>query len=248
MKYCLIGEKLSHSKSKEIHEFSGFKYDLVEVGRGKLGDFIKNCDYDGFNVTIPYKKEIIPYLDEIDGSAKEIGAVNTVARENGRLKGYNTDFFGMKYMLCKAGISLQGKEVLILGTGGTSETAKAVAKDGGAKRVNAVSRTGEINYGNCYNLKDTAVIINATPVGMYPNINEKPIDLKRFLKLEGVADCIYNPKETLLIKEGISLGLKSVGGLYMLVAQGVKSEEIWTGKKFDNGLIDRLYEFLESKI
>ena len=248
MKYCLIGEKLSHSKSKEIHEFSGLSYDLVEVERGKLGDFIKNCDYDGFNVTIPYKKEIMPYLDEIDLSAKEIGALNTVVRENGRLKGYNTDFFGMKYMLLKAGISLQGKEVLILGTGGTSETAKAVANDGGAKSINAVSRTGEINYDNCYDKKDTAVIINATPVGMYPNINEKPIELKKFIKLEGVADCIYNPKETLLIKEGKILGIKSVGGLYMLVAQGVKAEEIWTGKKADNGLIDRLYEFLESKI
>ena len=248
MKYCLIGEKLSHSKSKVIHEYLGLNYDLVEVEKGKLGDFIENTDYDGFNVTIPYKKEIIPLLDELEENARAIGAVNTVKRVGNKLVGYNTDFSGLEYMLERADIGLKNKNVLILGTGGASETAKAVATAARAKSVNRVSRTGEINYENCYDLKDTEIIINATPVGMYPSVNEKPIELKRFKKLIGVADCIYNPKETLLVKEGKSLGIKSVGGLYMLVVQGVKAEEIWTGKKCDNALIDRLFKYLESKI
>ena len=248
MKYCLIGEKLSHSKSKVLHEKLGLSYDLVEIGKDGLENFVKNSDYDGFNVTIPYKKAVIPYLDELDASAKEIGAVNTVKREGGKLKGYNTDFYGLEYMLKKADISLEGKSVLILGTGGASETARAVAKLGGAKSINFVSRFGDINYENCYERQETEIIINATPVGMYPRESEKPIDLKRFKRLAGVADCIYNPKETLLVKEGKSLGIKSVGGLYMLVVQGVKAEEIWTGKKFDNALIDGLYDYMESKI
>lgn len=248
MKYCLIGEKLSHSKSKAIHEYSGFNYGLVEVERSKLEEFVKNNDYDGFNVTIPYKKEIIPLLDELEKKARAIGAVNTVKRVGKKLVGYNTDFFGLEYMLEKADIRLDNKNVLILGTGGASETAVAVAKNRKAKSVNRVSRAGEINYENCYDLKDTEVIINATPVGMYPSINEKPIELKRFKNLSGVADCIYNPKETLLVKEGKSLGIKSVGGLYMLVVQGVKAEEIWTGKKCDNALIDRLIEYMGDKI
>ena len=245
MRYCLIGEKLSHSKSKEIHGYFGYDYTLAELKREELKKFIRSVKegaYGGFNVTIPYKKEIIPYLDEVDKFAEKIGAVNTVAVKGGKLVGYNTDFFGMKCALERAGISLKDKNVLILGTGGTSETAKAVAESEGAKSVKKVGRTSEINYENCYELKDTEVVINTTPVGTYPETDEKPIELKKFPRLKGAFDCVYNPRETLLLKEAKSLGVKCSGGTVMLIAQALKAEEIWTGKTADNRLIEELLE------
>lgn len=248
MKYCLIGERLVHSKSREIHAYLGLDYDLVELKPEELGNFAKNDLYAGFNVTIPYKKAIIPYLDEIDGKAKEIGAVNTVLRKDGKLIGYNTDLFGMEYMLAAAGIEIYGKTVMILGTGGTSETAKAAARALGAAKIYVVGRKSEINYENCYEKTDTEVIINATPVGMYPSVNEKPIDISRFPALKGVADCIYNPAETLLVKDCEARGIKCCSGLSMLAAQGVKAEEIWLGKKLDNRLIGELIGVLKGNL
>ena len=223
MKFCLIGEKLSHSKSKEIHEFFGQSYDIVELAPEEVEGFVKDNPYDGFNVTIPYKKTVMPFLDELGESAKKIGSVNTVVKEDGKLIGYNTDFFGMNYMLEKADISLQGKRILILGSGGTSETAYAVCVSAGAKSVEKVSRTGEINYCNCYEKTLTQGIINTTPVGMFPRIDECPISPERFPDLEFVADCIYNPYETVLVKRSIDKGIKGVNGLYMLAAQALKA-------------------------
>lgn len=231
MKYCLIGEKLGHSYSKVIHNLQGLDYSLVEVEKGKLGEFIKG-DYDGFNVTIPYKKDIIPFLDEIEESAKQIGAVNTVLVKNGKRCGYNTDVFGMEFALNRAKINLADKRVMILGTGGTSLTATEVCKRAGAKEVVYVSRSGEINYQNCYQ-KSVDVIINTTPVGMYPNAHASPVDLSRFKGLEGVFDCVYNPLRTNLILQAEGLKIKCSGGLPMLVGQGLKAEEIWLEKSID---------------
>lgn len=221
-KYCVIGKSLPHTLSPEIHRaFGREKYDVKELfDECALADFVKRREYDGFNVTIPYKQAVIPLIDELSESASEIGAVNTVVLEGEILKGYNTDADGMKYALARAGISLCDKNVLILGSGGTAKTAKYLCKTEGAKTVNIVSRTGEINYENCYSLKDTQVIINATPVGMMPHAYEKPIQLKKFKLLEGVFDCIYNPLETMLIKEARSLKVKCANGLIMLVEQG----------------------------
>ena len=252
MKFCLLGEKLSHSLSKVIHEeYMKLSYDLVELKQDELVGFVNGVrggTYSGFNITIPYKKAIIPLLDEVDDVAAEIGAVNTVVNRGGKLKGYNTDIFGMKYMLDEAGIDLKGKNVLILGMGGTSETSEVLAKREGAKDIKKVGRTSEINYGNCYELTDTQVIINATPVGMYPHVGDKPIDVKLFKNLEGVVDCIYNPYETLLIKESKELGLKGANGLGMLVVQGLKAEELWLDKPIDNRLIAPLTEYLKEKL
>lgn len=245
MKYCLIGKKLGHSYSKIIHEMQGLDYSLAEVEESALCDFVKG-DYDGFNVTIPYKKDIIPLLDEIDESAKQIGAVNTVLRKGGRLYGYNTDVFGMEFALKRAKISLKDKVIMILGTGGTSLTATAVCKRAGAKEVVYVSRNGVLNYKNCYDCK-VDVIINTTPVGMFPAVGEKPVELARFIGLEGVFDCIYNPLRTNLIIEAEGLGLKCSGGLPMLVAQGLKAEEIWLGKEVEESSYEEILKAIEGE-
>lgn len=217
--FALIGGSLKHSYSKIIHSKLGdYNYNLVEIEKDELKEFV-NSDINGFNVTIPYKKEIIKYLDEIDKSALEIGAVNTVVKRNGKLFGYNTDFNGMVYMLSRAKISLQDKCVMILGSGGTSNTATAVCKYLGARKITIVSRSGQINYQNCYEQLDTQVIINTTPIGMYPNVNQSPIDLDKFPALFGVVDVIYNPSLTKLLYQAKQKGLKYSSGLPMLVAQ-----------------------------
>ena len=238
--YCLIGEKLSHSLSKDLHARLGLSYELVELPRGKVGEFFKKCPYKGFNVTIPYKKEVVSYLSGLSDAARKTGAVNTVVKTENGFFGHNTDAFGMEYMLFRAGIEINGKNLMILGGGGTAATATFVAEKLGAKSVVKVERKGEINYTNCYDLGGTQVIINCTPVGMFPRSEEIPIDLERFPVLEAVADCVYNPLKTRLVLKGEELGVKATGGLSMLVAQGVEAERIWTGKTFDNGLIERL--------
>lgn len=243
MKYCLIGERLSHSYSAEIHRGRGLDYALREIPRGKLADFIKE-DYDGFNVTIPYKKDIIPLLAGVDSNAEKIGAVNTVVRKKGGYYGYNTDIDGMRYALSRKGISLSGKTVAILGSGGTANTAKALCERESARKFFTVSRSGEINYLNCYYYKDTEIIINATPVGMFPNAGERAVDLSGFLKLQGVFDCVYNPFNTALVMQAKALGVPCSDGLPMLVKQALLAQELW-GFKTDTDetedLIDALY-------
>ena len=226
MKYCLIGERLSHSYSAEIHALSGLNYSLKEVPRGELAEFIKE-DYDGFNITIPYKKEIIPFLDGLDESAKKVGAVNTAVKKGGKYYGYNTDTEGMRYALSRKNILLSGRRVMILGTGGAALTAEALCRAENAKSVVKVSRAGEVNYQTCYNLKDTEIIINATPVGMFPNIGGKPIDLSAFPNLTGVFDCIYNPFNTALIAQAKGLNINCSDGLPMLVKQALEAQKIW---------------------
>lgn len=244
MRYCLIGEKLGHSFSKEVHTYSGLEYTLNEVEKENLESFVKNNAFDGFNVTIPYKTEIIKYLDGLDETAKTIGAVNTVVKKNGTIIGYNTDIFGMEKMAEKIGLNLKDKTVLILGSGGTSKTATALCKKQGAKKVYEVSRKGEINYQNCYEIKGVEVVINTTPVGMYPNNFDKPIDLKKFPKLLGVLDCVYNPLKTALVLEAESLNVPASGGLYMLVSQAFGSQNLWLNKEISLSIIDEVYDKL----
>ena len=229
MKYCLIGEKLSHSYSKIIHESLGINYELKEIQRSEIEHFCKNLKYDGFNITIPYKQCVFDYLYFISDTAKKIGAVNTVLNKNGKLYGYNTDYEGILYSFKKLGVNLQGKTVLILGTGGASKSVKAVCEDLGAK-VLLAGRNSQINYQNCYDY-EPQIIVNATPVGMFPNAGESPIDLYKFKGVEAVLDCIYNPLKTKFIQDAEELNIKNLNGLTMLVRQALVAIEIWTGEK-----------------
>ena len=229
-KFAVIGRSLPHTMSPFIYKELGLCYGVAEMESGELGDFVKNGGFDGFNVTIPYKTEIIPYLDEVRGAAAEIGAVNTVVRENGKTVGYNTDVDGMAEVFLKEGVSFDGKTVLILGSGGTSLTAEYLAWKSGAKRVEKVSRTGEINYVNCYEkVSDAEIIINTTPVGMFPNSDECKLDVTRFPHAEFVFDAVYNPLRSRLVQNAESAGIKSRGGLYMLLGQAFSSYKLYTG-------------------
>jgi len=238
-KFGLIGKKLGHSFSGLIHEKLGrYSYELWPIEKEKLHDFMTNADFDGINVTIPYKKDVIPYLDEISEEARLCGAVNTVVRRDGKLYGYNTDIFGMKNMLRRAGIALKDKNVLILGSGGTSGTARCLCKMEGAKRIERVSRTakdGAISYEDALTRKDTEVILNTTPVGMYPNMGISPIDLTAFPKLEAVADAIYNPLKSQILLEGEKLGVRTTGGLSMLVSQAMYAARLFVS---DDSVLD----------
>lgn len=226
-KYYLLGEKLSHSYSAVIHSFFGLYYALRELPPEKLSEFVKSRKFDGLNVTIPYKKSIVPLLDEVDGIAEKTGAVNTVLNKNGKLIGYNTDYYGMKYALEAAKITLKGKDVLILGSGGAGIVAEKLAIDEGAASVEIVSRKGKLNYENIYDREKTQVIINATPVGTFPFAGGAACDVSRFKNLEGAFDCVYNPFRSKFVLDAEKIGARACGGLTMLVAQAVYSEKIW---------------------
>lgn len=226
-KYYLLGEKLSHSYSAVIHSFFGLDYSLRELPPEKLSEFVKSRKFDGLNVTIPYKKSIVPLLDEVDGIAEKTGAVNTVLNKNGKLIGYNTDYYGMKYALEAAKIALKGKDVLILGSGGAGIVAEKLAIDEGAASVEIVSRNGKLNYENIYDREKTQVIINATPVGTFPFADGAACDVSRFKNLEGAFDCVYNPFRSKFVLDAEKIGARACGGLTMLVAQAVYSEKIW---------------------
>ena len=232
MKACLIGKTLKHSFSKEIHTSLGVDYDLVELAEDEVESFVKGQTYSFYNVTIPYKETVIPFLDEIDASAKAVGAVNTVKTENGKTVGYNTDVVGMEYALNQGGAKISGANCVILGTGGTAKTARATLTMMGAKKITTVSRTGEFNYENYHLLTDTEVLINTTPVGMFPNVEARPVDLTKFPNLKFVFDAVYNPLKTELCLQAEALKIPARCGLAMLVYQAVRAEEIWQGKAF----------------
>ncbi len=248
-KFALIGKTLKHSYSKKIHSLlSSYNYDLVELESGELKDFVLKKEYKGFNVTIPYKKEIIALLDEVDERAKKIGAVNTVVCRDGKLLGYNTDFDGMVYALKSADIEIKDKNILILGSGGTSNTARAVAEFLGAKDIKILSRKGEINYENYSERASGAqVVINTTPVGMYPDNYSCRVDLKCFEYLEGVLDVVYNPAMTMLLKQAKDLGVNHTNGLPMLVAQAKFASEIFLDKKLDDNLTEDIIKKLSKE-
>lgn len=247
MKYCLIGEKLGHSYSKIIHEKLGLNYSLKELNSVELDKFLKSPEYDGFNVTIPYKKDVIPYMSYMSDTAKLAGAVNTVVNKNGKLYGYNTDVDGMNYMILDKGVSLTNKSVMILGSGGTSNTAVSLCKREKASVYYVVSRNGDINYQNCYNYQDVQIIINTTPVGMFPNVENSPIDLSKFKNLIAVFDCIYNPKTTELLNQAKNLGLIYNGGLPMLVKQAILAYNIWKGVEDNDSITKKIISEIEGQ-
>lgn len=236
--YGLIGENLGHSFSAAIHKEFGYEYELKELPPSDLAGFMVSPPYLGFNVTIPYKQTVMNYLDEIDPNATEIGAVNTVVVNNGKRYGYNTDFAGMKFALEAYGIFPEGKDVLILGSGGTAHTANALVKSLGAKRIRTVSRTGKLNYGNLpIEGKDAQIIINTTPVGMYPNNDGCPVDLDCFPHLQGVFDAVYNPLTTRLVATARERGIAAGNGLIMLVAQAKFARDLFLGAPCDDAVI-----------
>lgn len=252
MKYGLIGEKLSHSFSAEIHgRLFDYHYELKELSPDELADFICNQEFVGINVTIPYKEAVIPLLDEVDPVAKRIGAVNTVVNRNGKRIGYNTDYVGLKAMIEYAGLSLADKTVLILGSGGTSKTALAVAKDLGCREAKRVSRTKKddcITYNQAKSQYAGAeILINTTPCGMFPKVCESAVNLADFPACEGVVDVVYNPLRTQLVCEALSQGVPAVGGLYMLIAQAARAAELFTGVSVPVEKIKTIYNDLIAK-
>ena len=229
MKYGLLGEHLSHSYSPLIHSLIGdYEYCLFEKSPEEVEGFIKHGDFQAINVTIPYKKAVIPYLSELSERARKVGSVNVILRRpDGTLLGDNSDYGGFASLVRKSKIRIKDKKVLILGSGGASAAVKAVISDMGAERITVISRSGEDNYDNIDRHADCDVIINTTPVGMYPNNGESPVDLSVFNKLSGVIDIIYNPYKTALVLQAEELGIPAIGGLHMLVAQAVIASEMF---------------------
>jgi len=248
MKCGLLGRHLAHSYSPQIHSYLGsYPYEIYEQEPEALENFLKNGDFTGINVTIPYKKDVIPYLDELSDTAEKLGAVNTIVRRGGKLIGHNTDYFGFSSMVVRSGLRVSGKKVLVLGSGGASNTAVAVLNEMGAQVI-VISRAGDNHYGNLHLHKDTAVIVNATPVGMYPSVGISPVDLEMFSELEGVLDIVYNPARTKLLMDAKRRGLVVENGLWMLVAQAKESAQWFTGRPIDEGIIDRIHAALRRQM
>ena len=251
MEYGCIGEHLPHSFSKEIHELiENYDYRLKEIAPEDLEAFMKAADFKAINVTIPYKQDVIPYLSEISEQARKIGAVNTIVNRGGKLFGYNTDFSGMDALFTQLSLDPAGKKVLILGTGGTSRTAKALMEARGASEVIRVSRTKKedaVSYEEAYEAhRDAKIVINTTPSGMFPASDGCPIELCRFPELIGAVDAVYNPLRTNFIQDAEARGIPAAGGLYMLVAQAVSAAEHFTGKNYPEGLTERIFKKIRS--
>ncbi len=259
MEYGLIGRVLGHSYSKEIHEqIADYQYELKELEPSELDGFLSKRDFKAINVTIPYKQDVIPFLDFVDERAEKIGAVNTIVNRAGKLHGYNTDFDGMLALIRKIGIEAKGKKALILGTGGTAKTAHAVLEFLDAAEILHVSRKLSdikiswmeekglpvpVTYQEAESLhSDAEIIINTTPSGMYPEVTQKPIDLSRFPELEGVLDVIYNPLRTNLVLDAEELDIPAEGGLYMLAAQAVYACGHFLNREISTEEIDKAYQ------
>lgn len=250
LKCGLLGEKLGHSYSPQIHSMlADYEYKLFEKSPEELEDFLKSGEFDGLNVTIPYKKSVMPYCAELSPTAAQIGSVNTIVRRSdGSLYGDNTDAFGFENLIVHNGIEVKGKKALVLGTGGASVTAQAVLKNLGASEVVVISRRGEDNYENIAKHADAEIIANTTPVGMYPNNGKAAVDLAQFPKLSGVLDVVYNPARTALLLQAEKLCIPCAGGLYMLVSQAKRSCELFTGKSIPDSEIDRIERVLSHQM
>ena len=242
MKLGLIGKPLGHSFSREIHRFLIQEdYSYWELEEDKLEEFLKKRDFDGINVTIPYKKSVIPYLDEIDPAAKRIGAVNTIVHQEEKLKGYNTDYTGLMRMIQNHQMDLQGQSVAILGSGGASLAAiEAVNALGGTPvRVSRTKKYASLSYDELYEQgKEFTYLINATPVGMYPDVDEVPVDLDQLPNLRGVVDIIANPLRTKLVFTAEQKGIPACGGLEMLVGQALSADEYFLNQRMEDSLIE----------
>lgn len=264
--YGIIGEKLGHTYSPKIHSMileninvEGH-FGVFQVKKELLCDVIpglKALDYKGITVTIPYKVDIIKSLDGLSEEAEKIGAVNVVKIQDGKAIGYNTDYYGFGMTLEHYDIDFKNENVLILGTGGASRAVVQFLADNGAKEIIFVTRNKEqgkekypqykvINYEELDSIKEGALIVNCTPVGMYPKCDFTPIDRKYFKKFKAAVDIIYNPLETKFLKEAREEGLKSVNGMYMLVAQAVKAQEIWNNMKISYDIVDKIHEIINS--
>ena len=248
MKLGLLGRKLGHSYSPMIYELMcGWDYGLIERKPEELEALLKNGDYDGMNVTIPYKKDVLPHLDEVDPLAARLGAVNTIVRRKGKTKGYNSDYYGFLSMVQRSGVDVSGKKALILGSGGASATAQAVMTDLGA-RVIVISRSGVNNYDDLHLHADAAVLVNTTPVGMYPNTGKTPVEVSRFPQLEAVLDVVYNPARTQLLLDCEKLGIPAYNGLWMLVAQARHSAQWYADRELPDALIADVHRKLRDKM
>ncbi len=246
MMYGCIGEKLTHSFSSEIHRrLFDYSYELKEISPDQLADFMSRRNFKGINVTMPYKQLVLPYLDEIDETARAIGAVNTVVNRNGRLYGYNTDYLGLAALIRRSGIDLRDRTVLIAGSGGTSRTAYAVAMQLGCREAVRLSRSGAedcLTYDEAKcQYRHGQVLINTTPVGMYPQQGEMPLSLEDFPDLEGVVDVVYNPLSTALVCAARQKNIVAVGGLYMLVAQAAYAAQLFTDVTVAEDTVDSIY-------
>lgn len=248
MEYGLIGEHLGHSYSKLIQEklLDNYTYEIQEVSKEDLDSFMKKREFKAINVTIPYKRAVIPYLEEMDQAARKIGAVNTIVNRNGKLYGYNTDYYGFRYMVETHGISLKGKKVLVLGNGGASQAIQAVVHDLGACEMiitDLILKDNVISIEEAYkNHTDVNIIINTTPMGMYPKVHGIAVDLSKFKKCEAVFDCIYNPQDTEFTLQAKERGIKvAVTGLEMLVGQAKRALEFFKNIEIEDKQIDRIY-------
>ncbi len=248
MKCGLLGQTLRHSYSPAIHRCLGDdSYALFEKEPQELENFLRHGDFDGLNVTIPYKKAVIPYLDELTDTACKLGAVNTIVRrKDGSLLGHNSDYFGFQYLLRQTGLSVQGKKCLVLGSGGASATVCAVLREQGADTV-VISRSGENNYENLALHRDARLLVNTTPLGMYPHNGVSPVSLSQLPQLEGVLDLIYNPARTALLLEAQARGLVAENGLSMLVAQAKESAEYFQNHPISDEKIREIHHNLKNQ-
>ncbi len=244
--FGLIGHKLSHSFSPQIHALlSDYEYNLFEMEENEVGQFLQKREFQGTNVTIPYKKTVIPFLDEVSDTAKRIGSVNTIVkRPDDTLFGDNTDYYGFSYMIKQSGAVIKGKKCIVLGSGGASLTVIAVLSDMKASSVTVISRSGSDNYENISKHFDAEIIVNTTPVGMYPNCGASPIDLSSFTACECVLDLIYNPAKTALLLQAEKLSIPYINGLTMLVAQAKKACELFLDKPLNDSIIPEITEKL----
>ena len=242
MKCGLLGAKLGHSYSQQIHGMlADYEYRNYEKSAEELDAFLRGGDWDGLNVTMPYKKAVIPYCTQLSERARRIGAVNTLVRlPEGGLYGENTDAYGFEKLIRRSGVEIEGRKCLVLGSGGASVMACAVLQDLGAGSVTVISRGGADNYGNLERHADAAVIVNTTPVGMFPHNGEAAVDLAAFPACEAVLDVVYNPARTALLLQAERRGIRCAGGLYMLVGQAKRSAELFAGRPIDDGEIDRI--------
>ncbi|MBQ9113047.1 MAG: shikimate kinase [Clostridia bacterium] len=247
MKCGVLGEHLGHSFSPMIHGLlADYSYRIIEKAPEEVENFVRSCEYDAYNVTIPYKKTVMPFLDVISPEAQKLGAVNTVVNKDGKRYGYNTDYFGFSHMIDLSGIDITGKKAMVFGTGGAAVTVCAVLRDRGVGELVSIS-IDDNNIETLSKHPDTEVIVNCTPVGMYPKNGESPVDLALFPKALGVLDIVYNPSKTALVLDAERRGIIAVSGLSMLVAQAVKGFEFFTGHPAEDGACERITKAIEAQ-